>query len=227
MTTAIVLSGGGSRGDFEVGVIRYLYERGITPQILCGTSVGAINAAKLAEGEATGSNTQGSTGLAKIWASLQTNDDMYLEEAWLTDPKMDQRLADLLRGKTSDLPIDAPRESVTWGDLSKLAYYANGLAFLLSDGQSILNSLQVFLDKARGLYNLSPISRRLQSDFSPALMQGWAAQGGKLRIAMVALDSGKLRYVTETGAVIERDGTPVSDPTAVAPACAPFAKRRA
>ena len=73
-----VLSGGGSRGDFEVGVIRYLYEKGIRPQILCGTSVGAINAAKLAEGEAIGNDTQGSAGLAQIWASLQTNDDMYL-----------------------------------------------------------------------------------------------------------------------------------------------------
>ena len=50
----------------------------IRPQILCGTSVGAINAAKLAEGEAIGNDTQGSAGLAQIWASLQTNDDMYL-----------------------------------------------------------------------------------------------------------------------------------------------------
>jgi hypothetical protein len=53
---AIVLSGGGSKGDFEVGVVRYLYDNVLPklnktqPDILCGTSVGAINAAKLAEG---------------------------------------------------------------------------------------------------------------------------------------------------------------------------------
>jgi Patatin-like phospholipase len=41
---AIVLSGGGTKGDFEVGAVRCLYEQGILPNILCGTSVGSVNA---------------------------------------------------------------------------------------------------------------------------------------------------------------------------------------
>ena len=45
----IVLAGGGAKGSFEVGVVRYLYDRGIRPNIICGTSVGALNAIKLAE----------------------------------------------------------------------------------------------------------------------------------------------------------------------------------
>src|SRR5690242_8965466 len=49
--TAIVLSGGGTKGDFEVGAVRCLYEQGIFPKILGGTSVGSVNALKLAEGE--------------------------------------------------------------------------------------------------------------------------------------------------------------------------------
>jgi NTE family protein len=40
-----VLSGGGTRGAFEVGVIDVLARRGIVPDVLIGTSVGAINAA--------------------------------------------------------------------------------------------------------------------------------------------------------------------------------------
>jgi predicted acylesterase/phospholipase RssA len=48
---AIALSGGGTKGDFEVGAVRYLYDNGVHPKILCGTSVGSINALKLAEGE--------------------------------------------------------------------------------------------------------------------------------------------------------------------------------
>lgn len=32
--TAIVLSGGGSKGDFEVGAPRYLYDAGIRPEIV-------------------------------------------------------------------------------------------------------------------------------------------------------------------------------------------------
>src|SRR2546425_492636 len=50
MKRAIALSGGGARGDFEVGVLRYLYNRGLYPQIICTTSVGSINGVKLAEG---------------------------------------------------------------------------------------------------------------------------------------------------------------------------------
>jgi hypothetical protein len=47
MPTAIVLSGGGAKGDFEVGAVRCIYDRGIRPDIICGVSVGAINAVKL------------------------------------------------------------------------------------------------------------------------------------------------------------------------------------
>lgn len=49
---ALSLAGGFAHGSFEVGAVRYLYDQGIRPNILCGTSVGALNALKLAEGEA-------------------------------------------------------------------------------------------------------------------------------------------------------------------------------
>lgn len=44
---ALVLSGGGARGAFHVGVWKYLTERKWIPDIVCGTSVGAINAAAI------------------------------------------------------------------------------------------------------------------------------------------------------------------------------------
>ena len=72
MTTALVLSGGGARGDFEVGAVRYLYDHGVQPQIICGTSVGAINGVKLAEG---GNEALG--GLENIWLQLQSVDQMF------------------------------------------------------------------------------------------------------------------------------------------------------
>ncbi len=45
---AFVLSGGGSRGALQVGALRAIYETGLKPDILVGTSVGACNAAFLA-----------------------------------------------------------------------------------------------------------------------------------------------------------------------------------
>ncbi|GAB3715367.1 patatin-like phospholipase family protein [Nocardiopsis nanhaiensis] len=45
---AFVLGGGGMRGAVEVGMIRALLEAGITPDLVVGASVGAINGAVLA-----------------------------------------------------------------------------------------------------------------------------------------------------------------------------------
>ena len=55
MKKALVLSGGGGRGAYHVGVIQALVERGWMvdgqgPDIIAGTSIGAVNAAALASG---------------------------------------------------------------------------------------------------------------------------------------------------------------------------------
>jgi NTE family protein len=46
--TAFVLGGGGNRGAIQVGMLRALSERGIVPDLLVGTSIGAVNAAAFA-----------------------------------------------------------------------------------------------------------------------------------------------------------------------------------
>ena len=48
MTTAFVLGGGGVLGAVEVGMLRALLEREITPDLVLGTSVGALNGAMVA-----------------------------------------------------------------------------------------------------------------------------------------------------------------------------------
>ena len=45
---AYVLGGGGARGALQVGAIRALLEAGVRPNLLVGTSIGAVNAAFLA-----------------------------------------------------------------------------------------------------------------------------------------------------------------------------------
>lgn len=41
---ALILSGGGARGAYQVGVWKFLLDMGWRPDVICGTSVGAINA---------------------------------------------------------------------------------------------------------------------------------------------------------------------------------------
>ncbi|MFZ0971301.1 MAG: patatin-like phospholipase family protein [Solirubrobacteraceae bacterium] len=47
-TTAFVVSGGASLGALQVGMLHALYERGIVPDLLVATSVGALNSAFVA-----------------------------------------------------------------------------------------------------------------------------------------------------------------------------------
>lgn len=48
MTTAFVLGGGGVLGAVEVGMLRALLERDVTPDLVVGTSIGAVNGALVA-----------------------------------------------------------------------------------------------------------------------------------------------------------------------------------
>ncbi|WP_134765795.1 patatin-like phospholipase family protein [Nocardioides sp. 1609] len=48
MTTAFVLGGGGVLGAVEVGMVRALLEHGVVPDLVLGTSIGAMNGALVA-----------------------------------------------------------------------------------------------------------------------------------------------------------------------------------
>lgn len=45
---ALVLSGGGGRGAYHVGVLRFLEEHEWYPDVVAGTSIGAVNGAAIA-----------------------------------------------------------------------------------------------------------------------------------------------------------------------------------
>lgn len=66
MTTAFVLSGGASLGAIEVGMLEALLDHGVTPDLIVGTSVGAINGAWLA-----GHPGEGVAELRRIWSAMR------------------------------------------------------------------------------------------------------------------------------------------------------------
>ncbi len=68
--TAFVLSGGGSLGAVQVGMLKALFEAGVRPDLLIGTSVGAVNAAWIAGRP----NRQGAADLAEIWLGMRRTD---------------------------------------------------------------------------------------------------------------------------------------------------------
>ncbi len=95
---ALVLSGGGARGAYEVGVLSYLYGEfvrqrgGVVPpvDIVCGTSVGAINACYLAAHMAD--PVSGVKRLADLWTAMQ------FEQVLRFNVRQAMRLPQVLRG---------------------------------------------------------------------------------------------------------------------------------
>jgi NTE family protein len=70
MTTAFVLSGGSSLGSVQVGMLLALAQRDITPDLVVGASVGAINAAWVAGRPGLDSARE----LAEVWRSVRRED---------------------------------------------------------------------------------------------------------------------------------------------------------
>ncbi|HXA62887.1 MAG TPA: patatin-like phospholipase family protein [Streptosporangiaceae bacterium] len=70
MTTALVLSGGGSLGAVQVGMLLALADHGVVPDLVVGASVGAVNGAYIAGRP----GREGAEALASIWTSVRRSD---------------------------------------------------------------------------------------------------------------------------------------------------------
>ena len=77
-TTAFVLGGGGLLGAVEVGMLRALFEAGIRPDLILGTSVGALNGALVAADPGPGVIDR----LVGLWESAVGNREVYGDGAF-------------------------------------------------------------------------------------------------------------------------------------------------
>ena len=97
--TAFVLGGGGVLGAGEVGMLRALLEAGVVPQLVVGTSVGAINGAFLAADPTVETTVR----LADLWRQLSAGGGVFAGS-------VGQRLGTALRSRTHLHPRGPLRE---------------------------------------------------------------------------------------------------------------------
>jgi NTE family protein len=117
---AFVLSGAGNRGPLEVGALRALLEQGIVPDLLVGTSAGAINASYLA---AWGATVAATHNMGKMWAEVDAGDvyaENVLEIVWRINTKANSIYTST--GMRKVLTQAFPPAVKTFGDL-KLKLY--------------------------------------------------------------------------------------------------------
>jgi NTE family protein len=137
MTVAFVLSGGGSLGAVQVGMLQALADHGVHPDLIIGTSVGALNGVFLA----ARSSREGLSALEEIWRSLRRKDvfpmgplqgafGYYGLRNWLVRPASLERLVreNIAFERLEDAPVPL---HVVATDLM------NGTEVLLSSGDTV------------------------------------------------------------------------------------------
>lgn len=78
MKRALVLSGGGTMGAFEVGAVDYLvHKAGFDFNVLLGTSVGALNTAFLGQAWNYQELLQATSDLRKLWLEIKGDTSIY------------------------------------------------------------------------------------------------------------------------------------------------------
>ncbi len=126
---ALVLSGGGGRGAYHVGAFRFLEEHDWCPDIIVGTSIGAVNGAAIASGH-------DSRSLWALWQRLTTDDVQ--RRAWnLFSPDDWDHLLD-----TS--PLRATLVEKGWIDLSRVNAHNPSHHLRITVVESETGQLRVF-----------------------------------------------------------------------------------
>lgn len=106
MKRALLLSGGGSKGAYQAGAIKHLLvDRGVQYDIICGVSVGALNAATLAM-YPNGEERQAVADMLNTWRSISTPGVKqswmplgYFHALWKSSFYDSQPLIDFVRSK--------------------------------------------------------------------------------------------------------------------------------
>jgi NTE family protein len=227
----LVLSGGGASASFQVGALRYLYDVvGITPRVVTGTSAGSILATLLAQADDHAGQRQILARIEEQYANLRQPADMMVELDWFTElqklvpalQRVGQARASHLEPQTITLPalglVRSRRRSedgAVTGPVIRLPRWdATPVRETLSVVWNVSRSRPDFEALLRGgrheqsLFRRGPIFDDL---LGPQMLDPdrLARSATDLRIAVVGLESGELRYVTGGGVLVDRTDQPV------------------
>ncbi len=181
---AFVLSGGGSKGALEVGALRALFEAGVQPDMLVGTSVGALNATCLAAEP----SLVGVQRLEHIWLTARSSDIFpgnLLTEAWRFITRQDSLYSpDGLRKFAQE---SLPPGISTYGDISRVKLYVTA---------ANLNTASLYVygdDPSASLLDAAITSAAIPPIFPPVQHNGYQYVDGALVANIpisIAIDKG-------------------------------------
>ncbi len=201
----LAISGGGALGSFEAGVLRFIYDHlDVRPVAITGNSAGALNAAILAHGdEHVGNDGEHELAIDKVerlWREMRVNEHMWEPEPWLERILASASWASALRQSNgSGNAAGAVRVAVR---------VVNSLVRRPEETDGTVDAIKDAL-KAQSLLSLQPVAELIKRELDLDRLLG---SGIALRIGAVSLESGELRYITEKGELLDREGTALDHP---------------
>ncbi len=250
---AIALAGGGARASFQIGALAYLYDvEGLDPDIFTGTSAGAILASALAQYDDPADQRKALAQVDEIWSTMNSSSEMFEEREWFEKLRshlptwmkvvalrqdsqrksltqnVQEVVADFFKRRETDHEHHAKPPEVAEEEHheSRVSGALNTLYTLWEGARSATDLQQIvrgFGSEASAFVPGPMVQRLLEPEvFDPKRL----AQSSRiLRIAVVGLESGKLRYVTGKGELRDEldrplDLPPVDYVDAVTASCA-------
>lgn len=250
--TALVLAGGGTKGAFEAGAVKYLVEEeSLTPQVITSTSAGSICAIVLAQARGHRELLARVGELHDDLLAMTHTDLLFGKQPWVgaldgtlfgaaiegyvtvgTRPPIPGEIgagasqpSDYAFGEAKRCAVEdrgylsQTRREVAGGKRPTRSAHARRRVDLALDVLKALPHLRRARRHLKGsagsLLTLDPLAAALRAGgptgitpIDPVLV---ARPGLELRLAVVALGAGVLRYVTEDGTIVESDAvTPVA-----------------
>jgi NTE family protein len=212
--TALVLAGGGAKGAFEAGAVKYLVEEeGVVPDVITATSVGSICAAVLAQARTHAELCHRVRELHDDLLAMTHTELVFTRQPWLDAlggtplaAAVDAYVNERTRPPVPGEPLVAPDPPSRRDRLRTAGRVARSLPRLL-------RARRAYTHRTSSVLSLDPLADALRhggtvAPVDPALI---ARPGLDLRMAVTALGAGVLRFVTGEGTLVEADGvTPVA-----------------
>jgi predicted acylesterase/phospholipase RssA len=219
-TTAFVLSGGGAKGSFSAGALDYLIrELGITPSILTGTSAGALCAGILAQARTPAEFYAVAGQLRDDIIRMSVSGAAFAPQPWLgalDGTAAGDDIQNLVKGRTrAPIPPDPTSDVDVLADATPpeltLRQGWEDLKSLVTTVATQRKALHSFAANNRSIMVLDPLATAFQGKSpgmgpSPVDEAAVARPGVQLRLTVTALQDACIRYVTESGALVEIDG---------------------
>lgn len=216
----------------------YEHDPEFTPSIFAGSSAGAILASGLAQYATVAEQRRFLGQVDDIWSGMRENSDMFTPRPWMarlqsqapswlelvtSKPERSKPILPFLRFSHDDEPAtpsspQSPPDPLAlalmpdedhqpeWslGIVGQLAGQLGKLPRLGTE----LASIRQGVEQTRSMYRPGPMLRELldREVFDPARVTD---AGTELRVAMVALESGELRYMRGDGVICDRDDNPI------------------